>query len=55
MGRWKRWTFGSVTAVKNVSLAEDYLHDHFPGYPVLPHALDLLTGRPESGQAHRDV
>ena len=23
--------------------------------PVLPHALDLLTGRPESGQAHRDV
>jgi molybdenum cofactor synthesis domain-containing protein len=23
--------------------------------PVLPHALDLLTGRPESGQGHRDV
>jgi len=23
--------------------------------PVLPHALDLLTGRSESGQAHRDV
>jgi molybdenum cofactor synthesis domain-containing protein len=23
--------------------------------PVLPHALDLLTGRPESGQEHRDV
>lgn len=23
--------------------------------PVLPHALDLLTGRPESGQDHRDV
>ena len=23
--------------------------------PVLPHALDLLSGRPESGQAHRDV
>lgn len=23
--------------------------------PVLPHALDLLTGRPESGQTHRDV
>lgn len=23
--------------------------------PVLPHALDLLTGRPESGQAHRDL
>ena len=23
-------------AVKNVSLAEDHLHDHFPGYPVSP-------------------
>ena len=23
--------------------------------PVLPHALDLLTGRPESGQSHREV
>ena len=23
--------------------------------PVLPHALDLLTGRPESGQEHRAV
>ena len=23
--------------------------------PVLPHALDLLTGRPESGQTHRSV
>lgn len=23
--------------------------------PVLPHALDLLTGHPESGQDHRDV
>ena len=23
--------------------------------PVLPHALDLLTGRPESGQNHRSV
>lgn len=23
--------------------------------PILPHALDLLTGHPESGQEHRDV
>lgn len=23
--------------------------------PILPHALDLLTGRPESGQEHREV
>jgi len=25
-----------LTAVKNVSLAEDYLADHFPEFPVLP-------------------
>lgn len=26
-------------AIKNVTLAEEYLHDHFPGYPVLPPSL----------------
>ncbi len=26
-------------AIKNVTLAEDHLHDHFPGYPVLPPSL----------------
>lgn len=35
-------------AVKNVSLAEDYLHDHFPGYPVLPHAL-VVEGIAQTG------
>lgn len=25
-----------ITAVKNLSLAEEYLADHFPGFPVLP-------------------
>ena len=29
----------TATAVKNVSLAEEYLHDHFPGYPVMPPSL----------------
>jgi len=29
----------SATAVKNVSLAEDYLHDHFDGCPVMPNSL----------------
>jgi 3-hydroxyacyl-[acyl-carrier-protein] dehydratase len=28
-----------ATTVKNVTLAEDVLHDHFPGYPVLPPSL----------------
>ena len=26
-------------AIKNVTLAEEYLHDHFPGYLVLPNSL----------------
>ena len=26
----------SITAIKNVSLAEEYLQDHFPGFPILP-------------------
>ena len=29
----------TATAVKNVTLAEEYLHDHFPGYPVMPPSL----------------
>ncbi|MFO0973015.1 MAG: 3-hydroxyacyl-ACP dehydratase FabZ family protein [Phycisphaerae bacterium] len=28
-----------AVAVKNVSLAEEHLHDHFPGYPVMPASL----------------
>lgn len=25
-----------ISAVKNVSLAEEYLQDHFPGFPIIP-------------------
>lgn len=28
-----------AVAVKNISLAEDHMHDHFPGYPVMPASL----------------
>jgi len=37
----------SLTAVKSVSLAEEYLADHFPIFPVLPGVL-LLEGLAES-------
>ena len=31
----------SAKAVKNLTMAEDHLHDHFPGYPIQPAALIL--------------
>jgi 3-hydroxyacyl-[acyl-carrier-protein] dehydratase len=31
----------SITGVKNLSLAEEYLADHFPGFPVMPGVLML--------------
>lgn len=37
----------TLTAVKCVSLAEEYLGDHFPAFPVLPGVL-LLQGLVES-------
>jgi 3-hydroxyacyl-[acyl-carrier-protein] dehydratase len=36
-----------ITAVKNVSLCEEYLADHFPTFPVLP-GVFLLQGMVES-------
>src|SRR5262249_41564672 len=38
----------SARAVKNLSLAEAYFADHFPGYPVFPAAL-LLEGLAQTG------
>lgn len=29
----------SATAVKNVSLAEEHLHDIYPNFPIVPHSL----------------
>jgi 3-hydroxyacyl-[acyl-carrier-protein] dehydratase len=38
----------SARAVKNLSLAEDYFGEHFPGYPVMPAAL-ILEGLAQTG------
>jgi len=38
----------TATAVKNLSLAEDHLADHFPGFPVMPAPL-ILEGLAQTG------
>lgn len=38
----------TARAVKNVSLAEEHLHDHFPGYPVMPQSL-MIEGMAQTG------
>lgn len=38
----------SLTAIKNLSLAEEYLVDHFPGFPVLPGVL-MIEALVQSG------
>lgn len=35
-------------AIKNLSWAEDYFRDHFPGYPIFPASL-LLEGLAQTG------
>ncbi|MFZ4644189.1 MAG: hypothetical protein ACOYNP_00400 [Gemmataceae bacterium] len=32
-----------LTAMKNLTLGEEYLGDHFPGFPVMPGVLMLQT------------
>src|SRR5207302_8072418 len=38
----------SARAVKNLSLAEDFFADHFPGYPIMPGSL-ILEGLAQTG------
>jgi 3-hydroxyacyl-[acyl-carrier-protein] dehydratase len=38
----------SARALKNLSLAEDYFADHFPGHPVMPGSL-ILEGLAQTG------
>jgi 3-hydroxyacyl-[acyl-carrier-protein] dehydratase len=35
-------------AIKNVSMAEEHLHDHFPGYPIMPNCL-IVEGLAQTG------
>ncbi len=35
-------------AIKNLSLAEEHLHDHYPGYPVMPASL-IIEGLAQTG------
>ena len=35
-------------AVKNVTLAEEHLHDHYPGFPVMPGSL-MIEGMAQTG------
>ena len=37
-----------ATAVKNVSLAEEHLHDHFPGATIVPNSL-IIEGLAQTG------
>jgi 3-hydroxyacyl-[acyl-carrier-protein] dehydratase len=37
-----------AVSIKNVSLAEEHLHDHFPGYPVHPPTL-MIEGMAQTG------
>jgi len=38
----------SARAIKNVSLAEEHLHDHFRGFPVMPASL-IIEGLAQTG------
>jgi 3-hydroxyacyl-[acyl-carrier-protein] dehydratase len=37
-----------AVSIKNVSLAEEHLHDHFPGYPIHPPTL-MIEGMAQTG------
>src|SRR5271165_2764129 len=45
----------SLHAVKNLSLAEEYLSDHFPGFPVMPGVLMLEALTQAGAWLIRDV
>ena len=47
--RFVSFTSGqSAESIKNVSLAEEHLHDHFPGFAVMPASL-IVEGLAQTG------
>jgi len=47
--RFTEFVCGShAVSVKGVSLSEDHLHDHFIGYPIMPHSL-VVEGMAQTG------
>jgi 3-hydroxyacyl-[acyl-carrier-protein] dehydratase len=38
-----------ATSIKNVTLSEEHLHDHFPGFPVMPECLMIESMAQTSG------
>lgn len=38
----------NARAIKNVSFAEEHLHDHYPGFPVMPGSL-IIEGLAQTG------
>ena len=38
----------SAKSIKNVTLAEEHLHDHYPGFPVMPGSL-MIEGMAQTG------
>ena len=45
----------SATAVKNVSMAEEHLHDLYPAFPVVPNSLMINAATPTACGAAIDV
>ena len=49
LDRFTEFVSGSrATALKCVSLSEDYLHDHWPDYPLMPNSL-VAEGMAQTG------
>jgi len=40
----------SATALKNVTMAEDHLHDLYPAFPIVPHSL-IVEGMAQTAES----